>query len=324
MSVTFYTGGQPLPVLVNGKPYASTASDLDTLPISAIERLELLSGDSLGTLGGGAIRGAINVVLRKDLNGFETRALTRLPDQKGGDGFQGSVFWGGAVGEGHMVVGVDALRRQEIPAKYRDHSRSVWTKDGTFSEAKNISVGGNTVWAVTPDFDVRSVALGKCDPEQGYTGPLSNPPGIRHGDKGCGFAYGEIMWDTSRYKQRTAIINLEHPLGERAELRLDANIGQGEWAFRYAPSVGTFPFTPTEDVMAAIDEAAGSNITDEAAFYAVAHRFVGHGNRDWKSKWNEYDISLGIERAVGDGAGLRCAHRCLYAEWFLVRRHIRS
>ena len=157
----FYTGGQPLPVLVNGKPYASTASDLDTLPISAIERLELLSGDSLGTLGGGAIRGAINIVLRKDLNGFETRALTRLPDQKGGDGFQGSVFWGGAVGEGHMVVGVDALRRQEIPAKYRDHSRSVWTKDGTFSEAKNISVGGNTVWAVTPDFDVRSVSVGK-------------------------------------------------------------------------------------------------------------------------------------------------------------------
>ena len=145
--------------------------------------------------------------------------------------------------------------------------------------------------------------MGKCDPEQGYTGPLSNPPGIRHGDKGCGFAYGEIMWDTSRYKQRTAIINLEHPLGERAELRLDANIGQGEWAFRYAPSVGTFPFTPTEDVMAAIDEAAGSNITDEAAFYAVAHRFVGHGNRDWKSKWNEYDISLGIEGPLATGLG---------------------
>ena len=49
----FFTGGQPLPVLVNGRPYASTAHDLDTLPLSAIERIELLSGDSLGTLGGG-------------------------------------------------------------------------------------------------------------------------------------------------------------------------------------------------------------------------------------------------------------------------------
>ena len=299
----FYTGGQPLTVLVNGKPYGSTAGDLDTLPLSAIERLELLSGDSLGTLGGHAMRGAINVVLRKDLNGFETRALTRLPDQEGGDGFQGSVFWGGAVGEGHMVVGVDALRRQEIPARSRDHSRSVWTKDGNFNEAKNVSVGGNTVWAVTSGRNVRSVALGECDPAKGYTGPLRNPPGVRNGDKGCGFAYGDIMWDTSRFNQQTAILNLEHPLGERAELRLDANVGHGEWAFRYAPSVGTFPFRPTAGVVTAINEAAGSNITDDAVYYAVAHRFVGHGNRDWKSKYAEYDISLGIEGRLTNDLG---------------------
>ena len=73
----FLTGGQPLLVLVNGRPYATTSGDLDTLPLSAIERLELLSGDTLGTLDGSAVRGALNVVLRNDLDGFETRALSR-------------------------------------------------------------------------------------------------------------------------------------------------------------------------------------------------------------------------------------------------------
>ena len=96
----FLTGGQSLLVLVNGRPYATTASDLDTLPISAIERIELLSGDTLGTLGGSAVRGALNIVLRSDLDGFETRALARMPSREGGDGWQGSVFWGGAVGKG--------------------------------------------------------------------------------------------------------------------------------------------------------------------------------------------------------------------------------
>ena len=71
----FLTGGQPLLVLVNGRPYATTASDLDTLPLSAIERIELLSGDSLGTLDGSAVRGALNIVLRNDLDGFEMRAV---------------------------------------------------------------------------------------------------------------------------------------------------------------------------------------------------------------------------------------------------------
>ncbi|MCY4138584.1 MAG: hypothetical protein OXF56_10005 [Rhodobacteraceae bacterium] len=75
------------------------------MPNSVIKRLELLSGDSQGTPGGNAFSGAINVVLRKDLNGFETRALTWLPDQDGGDGFHGSVFRVGAVGEGRMPVG---------------------------------------------------------------------------------------------------------------------------------------------------------------------------------------------------------------------------
>ena len=84
---------------------------------------------------------------------------------------------------------------------------------------------------------IRSVALGECDPAQGYTGRLSNPPGITvEGDEGCGFAYGDIWWDTSSYEQQSAILNLDHPLGGDAELHLDVNLTQSDSAFRYAPS----------------------------------------------------------------------------------------
>ena len=33
----FLTGGQPLLVLVNGRPYATTSSNLDPLPLSAVD-----------------------------------------------------------------------------------------------------------------------------------------------------------------------------------------------------------------------------------------------------------------------------------------------
>ncbi len=296
----FLTGGQSLLVLVNGRPYATTAGDLDTLPISVIERIELLGGDSLGALGGSAVRGALNVVLRKDLDGFETRALARMPSRPGGDGYQGSAFWGGAVGKGRLTLGVDILKRQEIAARSRDHSRSVWQKDGAFVQSKNVSVGGNTVWIVQRDEDenvtgVRSVALGECDPARGYTGPLSNPPGIRSGDKGCGFAFGNIMWNTTRDERKTAVLDLDHPLGEDAKLRIDAIVQQGDSAFRYAPSVGSFAFTPNPTLLAAINAAAGTTVADNDDLFAVAHRFVRHGNRDWRTKTEEYDVSLGVE-----------------------------
>ena len=305
----FLTGGQPLLVLVNGRPYATTDGDLDTLPLSAIERLELLSGDSLGTLGGSAVRGALNVVLRTDLDGVEARAVARMPSKEGGDGWQGSAFWGGTVGEGRMTIGVDALRRREINARSREYSRSVWSPGGAFSETRNVSVGGNTVWILQLEdgrtlTDIRSVSLGDCDPAKGYTGPLTNPPGIRSGDKGCGFAYGAIMWNTERFEQKSAVLNLDHPVGEAADLHVDANFTRGDSAFRYAPSVGSFAFTPNDALLQAINEAAGSAFeADDDDLFVVAHRFVGHGNRDWRWDADEYDISASLEGRLAEGLG---------------------
>ena len=160
----FLTGGQSLLVLVNGRPYATTGGDLEPLPLSAVERIEVLGGDSLGTLGAATTRGALNIVLRKDLDGFETRTVTRAPSRDGGDSWQGSVFWGGAVGKGRMTLGADVIDRQEIPGSRREHSRSSWVEGGSFSQSKNVSVSGNTVFVIQRDTNgdrtgVRSVPL---------------------------------------------------------------------------------------------------------------------------------------------------------------------
>ncbi len=305
----FFTGGQPLAVLVNGRPYATTASDLDTLPLSAIERLELVTGDTLGTLGGWGARGAINVVLRKDLDGVETRALTRMPTRDGGDGLQGSAFWGGPVGKGHMTFGVDVLQRQEIPSSEREYSRSTWQPGGTFGQAKNVSIGGNTVWVIQREddgevTDVRSVSLGDCDPGKNYTGPLLNPPGITvPGDKGCGFAYGGIAWNTTSYDQKTAVVNLDHPVDDVHNVHIDAIINQVELADRFAPSVGTFYIEPNSALIAKINADGGSFTADRNDWYAVGHRFVGHGNRDWLWESDEYDVSMSVDGPLADDLG---------------------
>ena len=306
----FFTGGRDLLVLVNGRPYATTAHNLDTLPLSAVERIEVQRAESLGTIGGhAAVRGAINIVLRTDLNGFDVRTVARMPSRDGGEARQGSVVWGGAIGDGgHMTVGVDILDREEIEGRTREHSSSEWAEGGSFAEARNVSVGGNTVYIFdTSAAELRAVELGECDPAQGYTGPLSNPPGIGSGDKGCGFAYGDFWWDSASYDQRNAILSLDHPLGEHAELRVDANVTNGRSAFRYAPSVDVFSVVPGESLLDAINasardadpafEAIGGDI------FSIGHRFIGHGNRDWRTSTEEYDLSASVEGRLGEGLG---------------------
>ena len=115
------------------------------------------------------------------------------------------------------------------------------------------------------------------------------------------------MWNTSRYEQKSAVLNLDHPLGEDAELHVDANFTQGDSAFRYAPSVGLFPFTPNPELLQAINDAAREAGSDFAAddndWFVVAHRFVGHGNRDWRWDTDEYDVSASLEGRLAEGLG---------------------
>ena len=306
----FFTGGRNLLVLVNGRPYATTGDNLDSLPLSAVERIEVLRAESLGTIGGhAAVRGAFNLVLRKDLDGFDVRTVARMPARDGGDARQGGVVWGSAIGSGgHMTVGVDILDRKEIVGSTREHSRSEWVDGGSFADAKNVSVGGNTVYVRNPiTKKLRAVPLGRCDWAHGYTGPLSNPPGIDSGDKGCGFAYGNFWWDSARYDQQNAVLNLSHPLGEDAELHMDATVTHGRSAFRYAPSVDVFSVTPSRALLDAINASARDA---DPAFEATAedilsigHRFIGHGNRDWRLSIEDYDISASVRGRLAGGLG---------------------
>ena len=306
----FFTGGRYLLIMVNGRPYATTAHDLDSLPLSAVERIEVLRGESLGTIGGhAAVRGAFNLVLRKDLEGFDVRTVARMPSRDGGDARQGSVVWGGEIGDGgHMTLGVDILDRQEIEGSTREHSRSEWEEGGSFAEAKNVSVGGNTVYIFDiSELALRTVPLGACDTALGYTGPLSNPPGIDSGDKGCGFAYGNVWWDRGSYSQENAILNLGHPLGEHAELHVDANVTQGRSAFRYAPSIDVFSVIPSDslldDINASAREADPAFEAMGEDIFAVGHRFIGHGNRDWRTSFEEYDASASVEGRLSEDLG---------------------
>ena len=170
-------------------------------------------------------------------------------------------------------------------------------------------MGGNTVWVVQLNDEgaftgIRSVSLGECDPERGYTGPLANPPGISNGDKGCGFAYGKFMWNTDSLEQTSATLSLDHPLGDSSDLHVEARIVQGQSAFRYAPAVGTFSLRPDANLLQAINEAAGSDFQADANdLISVAHRFVALGNRDWQTDSEEYDLAISVEGPLTDSLG---------------------
>ena len=269
-------------VLVNGR---FPAGDLTLLPLSAVERIEIRNTGVATRHDGGPVAGAINIVLRGDLEGFDVAANGTFPGAAGGATRQGSAVWGGHMGSGRLLLGVDTFHRDEIRSKDRDHSRSRWSAGGRFKDTVGVSIGGNTVTFKQSGSTVAR-ALGECSTDLGYTGVLSDP-GSSKGE-GCGFAYANIAWETETFERQTFFASFDQPLGDAASLHFDARLAQADTTFRFAPSVGLFTIPePGPELLAA----AGA----EAGPLNVYHRFLGHGNRDWQEDHDERALTFGLQ-----------------------------
>lgn len=292
--------------LVNGRPVPNVAISyaLESIPVSAIERIEILPGSHIATVGDNAFTGAVNIVLRSDFKGTEIRTGLIRPRLKGGDAEHASLLWGGSLGSGHLMLGVDRIRRQEILDADRDYSRALYNRDGPteFSETVGVSYLGNTAFYIDGG-NLASAALGDCD-GGGYVRIL-NPRGAT-GD-GCGFAYADISWQTNRFERDSVLVNFDHPLGEDSEIYLEARHARAMSLFRFAPSPDAlaFPNDPNDpNAFNSIRDWLQSNKSidiSSSPFVLLGHRFVGHGNRDWGWDIRDRDVTLGMRGTFTDG-----------------------
>ena len=288
--------------LVNGRPVASL--NLSTLPLAAVERVEILNEGPVRH-SAYAIGRTTNIVLRKGFEGVEVSAAAGRPSQEGLDSQRGSALWGGALGRGHLVIGAAHIGREEVRDKDRDYSKASYTPGGSVVATTGVSISGNSIVYVPAGTDSSVIAsLGDCDPSV-YTGVLSHPQG-----EVCGFPYAAVSWALG-YQQLTReslFVAADHPLGDAADLYVEARIAQGENLLRYAPPVGSFTVeAPAASTLRQnlIDNVEG---LDETTFpddneVRLRHRFVAHGNREWTTDLEEHELTVGVRGDLDDDLG---------------------
>lgn len=286
--------------LIDGRriPNPDTTYVLEFLPLSAVERVEILSSGATAIHGSEAVAGAINIVLRRDYKGFEVQASGEQPSARGADLGQGGFLWGGALGRGNLMIGFDAYRRQEIRSADREYSRAKWTPGGEFADTSGVSIGGNTLFIPT-ETGLVARPIGECS-GGGYVGPLMNPAGIP--GSGCGYAYADIAWETADFGRWSTFVNFDHPFGEKSDIYLHTRIARADMSFRYAPSVGDFVIPASPELQERLLDAY-PEIGEAPPAVLLYHRFVGHGNRDWRSKLDEFDVTLGVKGKLPGGVG---------------------
>ena len=294
----FILGPGRYTVIVNGKHATSFDIDLDLIPVSAIERIEILKDSASAPYVGKATSALINIVFRNDYEGLEVRSGVARPRAEGGDSEYLSTIWGSALGEGHISFGAEIFRRNEVRDSDRDYSRAVYTPGGSLANAQGVSVGGNTLFLTTADGKEITAPLGDCD-ESAYTGILTTSSGDNTPGSVCGFAHADISWHLRRRENDNVFMDFHYPVGDATVIEIKARVARSRTKLLQAPESGGFSFAPTgilkQNMINNIEGLDEGNFPREIS---VEHSFLGHGNLQWNTNVTDYDISVGLEGEI--------------------------
>ena len=140
-------------VLVNGRRMiasgtgAASTVDLNTIPVSMIERVEVLKDGASAVYGTDAIAGVVNVILKRDFDGFEMNLQSGISGE--GDASETSIDFtiGNTFDKGNFVFNAQYTRRGDASQADRDFSECPLTEgtDSLYCAGSSYAEGGH-IW----------------------------------------------------------------------------------------------------------------------------------------------------------------------------------
>ncbi len=117
-------------VLVNGRRVAISSFaesvttnfvDINTIPVAAIERVEVLKDGASAVYGSDAVAGVVNIVLRKDYDGFEVSAGYGDVTSGSASEMNASAIWGTSGEDSNITMIFDYFKNDTLSNTERGH-----------------------------------------------------------------------------------------------------------------------------------------------------------------------------------------------------------
>ena len=301
-------GAQRTLVLVNGRRFvpgglgADASVDLNSLPSTVIEQIEVLKDGASAVYGSDAVGGVVNVITRTDLDGVEVESYQGISGAGDGVSIDLAFTTGIRSARGNILFSVG----------YHDQ-RPVWTYERGFSEsdksynwARNDGSFTTSGSSATPEGHIvdRSGAAGN-DAWQAVNAAAGDGAGDYHLDPAAGwrpFNYGgnslDGTGDLYNYQPEnyiytpqtryTAFLSGKYALGEGLGTYFEVSYANRQSEQKLAP---TPLFTNGEGVTVS----AGNRYNAFGRDFAdVRRRFVEAGNRIFNQDIDTYRIVLGL------------------------------
>ncbi len=121
-------GAERTLVLLNGRRAgpagtrgAVSSFDLNVLPQSIVQQVDILKDGASSIYGSDAVAGVVNLITKRDTDGIELDLFGSVPFETGGEQWSASATWGKTFDRGHIMISGSYSRRNELARGDRDY-----------------------------------------------------------------------------------------------------------------------------------------------------------------------------------------------------------
>lgn len=297
-------------VLVNGRRFvpggtgANSSVDLNSIPASVIERIEVLKDGASAVYGSDAVGGVVNIITRTDLEGVELEYYQGISGAGDGDVIDMSVTAGLRSGRGSILFSAGYHNRKPVWTGDRDFSKADkaydWEKnDGTFTPngssatpegtiIDRLGQDGNAAWQTVVEAAGEDAGFYFNDPSGGWR-PFNS---AGNSDDGSGDLYNyqpENYLYTPQQRYST-FLSGNYSFTDNLSTFFEMSYTNRQSDQKLAP---TPLFIYFEDDISVSAENRYNEFGRD--FSDVRRRFVEASNRNFLQDVNTYRLVLGLE-----------------------------
>ncbi|MFN9451191.1 MAG: TonB-dependent receptor plug domain-containing protein, partial [Rubrivivax sp.] len=260
-------------VLLDGRriskaPFSGQSQDLNSLPLAAVERIEILTDGASAVYGSDAIGGVVNIITRKNYNGVEVSYGEGNPEIVGGDTKNISLIAGTSGTKGRILGGFSSQSRDMI-----------FTRNQQGGNVRGVSSFGNNYRVL----NAGGAPTGAFIPVPGFDctrNDFWNTAGAGAAGNVCSFDFNASAANEAAIGNKSLFMNAEFNINDDWSVYTSASITSVDSFGRYAATPVQVTLGPTSAPYQQITAATPGLAASSPRGLSLRHRMAAAGPRD--------------------------------------------
>ena len=250
-----------------------SSSDMSMIPMSIVERIEILRDGASAIYGSDAVAGVINIITKSEFDGVELGYTFEDPGVDGGNSNQFNMAAGVTNDKGSIVFIAEHANTQEV-TDVAVNGEYAGTSYSTFSPVANFLASGSSTLQFNEEL------CGEVDDT------------VNVGDR-CGYYYGNSTWLYGASEKNSLLTKIEYDISDNLHFVSRFSALQTSTDTRYAA-------TPVSTSTLTIDADNAMNPYDEDG--SIYFRTTSLGTRDTTTEKTTFEAVAGLEGYVELGS----------------------